>query len=424
MSADAKPVWIWLPGESTPTECGVFTLKGGLGTFEYRQSYLDAAGGLALDPVHLALASRVRTIRETRQDGLFGVIRDAKPEGYGLDLLSHIRRVEVDDHMAVLEESEGDSVGAIAVCNDIDRKQLVHAPPSDDLLQILANVPDTRPASDAVREVKGIVGTSAGGERPKLTVLHEGQLWLAKLQDRGDRPHSPLREFVAMKVATALGVNAAQVQFKRVDRREVILVRRFDRHRDEAGAVTRRLYASAHTVLGLDKQPRGSRERSYVALALELRRWGGRPGLDTVIEDQRELFRRLVVNAVLANGDDHPRNTGLLFDGLSWRLSPAFDIAPYGLGFNGNQAMDLSRSKTHAALASTFNLIDASPDYGYGEEEAREYIAMARRRAPDLWAEQVTAAGYAEEELPFQTPDWLDIAPSPDAAPRRPPRRR
>ncbi|WP_343628911.1 type II toxin-antitoxin system HipA family toxin, partial [Roseateles sp.] len=338
MSESTKPVWIWRPGESQPTECGLFTLKNAVGTFEYRQSHLDADGP-ALDPVHLALASRVRTIKETKQHGLFGVIRDAKPEGYGLDLLSHIRKVGVDDHMSVLEEAEGDSVGAIAVCDDVSRKQDFHSPPSQDLLAILGHIPDTRPASDAVREVKGIVGTSAGGERPKLTVLHEGQQWLAKLQDRGDRPHSPLREFVAMRVARALGVNAAEVQFKRVDQREVILVRRFDRHVDERGVVTRRLYASAHTVLGLDKQPRGSRERSYVALALELRRWGGRAGEDTVIEDQRELFRRLVVNAVLANGDDHPRNTGLLFVDGAWRLSPAFDIAPYGLGFAGNQAM-------------------------------------------------------------------------------------
>lgn len=423
MSESTKPVWIWRPGESQPTECGLFTLKNAVGTFEYRQSYLDADGP-ALDPVHLALASRVRTIKETKQYGLFGVIRDAKPEGYGLDLLSHIRKVGVDDHMSVLEEAEGDSVGAIAVCDDVSRKQDFHSPPSQDLLAILGHIPDTRPASDAVREVKGIVGTSAGGERPKLTVLHEGQQWLAKLQDRGDRPHSPLREFVAMRVARALGVNAAEVQFKRVDQREVILVRRFDRHVDERGAVTRRLYASAHTVLGLDKQLRGSRERSYVALALELRRWGGRAGEDTVIEDQRELFRRLVVNAVLANGDDHPRNTGLLFVDGAWRLSPAFDIAPYGLGFAGNQAMDLSRSRTHAALAAAYNLIDAGPDYGYDADEAREYISHARRQAPELWAAEVAGAGYAEQDLPFEAPVWLDIPPPADAATRRGARRR
>ncbi len=418
MSADSKPVWVWLPGRHEPIECGVFALDGGRGTFAYRQSYLDTHD-IAIDPFHLPLGARVRTFAETRQEGLFGVIRDARPEGYGLDLLAHLRGVGVDDHMAVLEECEGDSVGAIAVCDDVVRKQEVHCPSSADLLSILADVPETRPASDAVREVKGIVGTSAGGERPKLTVLHEGQQWLAKLQDRGDRPHSPLREFVAMKVAAALGVNAAEVQFRRIDHREVILVRRFDRHVDAERRVTRRLYASAHTVLGLDKQVRGSRERSYVALALELQRWGARAAAGESVEGRRELFRRIVVNAVLGNGDDHPRNTGLIFDGAGWMLSPAFDIAPYGVGFTGNQAMDISRSRTHAASSAAFNLIDACADYGYDEEEAREYISRARAEAPALWAQQVRDAGFAEADLPFQVPTWLDAEAPAGTAPRR-----
>ena len=219
MSAASKPVWLWLPGDVEPTECGRFTLEGRVGKFEYRQAYVEDHD-LALDPVHLAVGGRSRAIVERKQDGLFGVIRDAKPEGYGLDLLAQVRKVSTDDHMAVLEESEGDSVGAIAICDDVTRKRDFRCPRSEDLLAILAEVPDSRPASDAVREVRGLVGTSAGGERPKLTVLHEGQQWLAKLQDRGDRPHSPLREFVAMKVAGALGVQTAQVQFKRVEERE------------------------------------------------------------------------------------------------------------------------------------------------------------------------------------------------------------
>ncbi len=423
MSGSSKPVWVWLPGDPEPTECGLFSLTGTIGTFEYRQHYLDAQD-LALDPIHLPVGARSRAIREVKQDGLFGVIRDAKPEGYGLDLLVNVRRVGVDDHLAVLEESEGDAVGAIAVCEDVSRKQDFQCPSSKDLLSVLAAVPDTRPASDAVREVKGIVGTSAGGERPKLTVLHEGQQWLAKLQDRGDRPHSPLREFVAMQVAAGLGVNVAQTQFRRVEDREVILVRRFDRDVLPDGRVTRRLYASAHTVLGLDKQLRGSRERSYVALSHELQRWGRRAAADQVAEAKRELFRRIVVNTVLGNGDDHPRNTGVVFDGSAWTLSPAFDIAPYGIGFAGNQSMDISRSKTYAALGAVFNLLEACRDYGYDEEEAREYIAQARRRAPDLWAQQVEAAGFTEDVLPFQSPAWMDIERPPGAPERRGARRR
>jgi len=32
MSGSSKPVWIWLPGDPEPTECGLFSLTGTIGT--------------------------------------------------------------------------------------------------------------------------------------------------------------------------------------------------------------------------------------------------------------------------------------------------------------------------------------------------------------------------------------------------------
>ena len=242
--------------------------------------------------------------------------------------------------------------------------------------------------------------------------MHEGQMWLAKLQDRGDRPHAPLREFVAMRVARQCGVNSADVQFKLVGGREVILVRRFDRQCNALGLASRSLYASAHTVLHLDKQPPGSRERSYIALSRELQRWcGQRDGL-SYREMQRELWRRIVINSVLGNGDDHPRNTGLVFDGAQWTLSPAFDIAPYGDGFVGVLRMNVSRSQTTPASGAIFNLLADVQDYGYEVDEARDFIAQTRERAPELWRAEVAAQGFTDADLPFQDPVWLD-APEP-----------
>lgn len=411
MSDESKPVWVWLPGQAQPTECGVFTLRDGLGTFTYSESYLQDAASVALDPMHLPLGRRQRAMKETAQDGLFGVIRDAKPEGYGLDLLAHARHVRVDDPMHVLEMSEGDTIGAIEVCDDIAAK-IAYAPPkSEDLLGILAELPESRASSEAVRRVKGIHGTSAGGERPKLTVLHEGQLWLAKLQDRGDQPHSPLREYVAMCVARECGVKTADVQFKLVGEREVILVRRFDRDVDERGATTRRLYASAHTVLHLDKQGRGARERSYISLSLELRRWCAHGKGKEYVEMQRELWRRIAMNAILGNGDDHPRNTGMVFDGEHWALSPAFDIAPYGHGFGGVQSMAISRVGSIPSSSAIYNLVASCKDYGYERGEALDYIERSRAAAPTVWRSVLEGQGFTLEDVPFQEPTWLDNLP-------------
>ena len=87
---------------------------------------------IALDPVHLPLSRATRTYKETRQDGLFGVIRDASPEGYGLSLLESIKGINLSDPLLHLEVSEGDAVGAIEICDDIAAKQS-YSPPGFDI---------------------------------------------------------------------------------------------------------------------------------------------------------------------------------------------------------------------------------------------------------------------------------------------------
>jgi serine/threonine-protein kinase HipA len=46
-----------------------------------------------------------------------------------------------------------------------------------------------------------------------------------------------------------------------------------------------------------------------------------------VLATKRELWRRMAFNAICGNGDDHPRNHGVLCTGGRWSLSPAHDIA-------------------------------------------------------------------------------------------------
>ena len=106
-----------------------------------------------------------------------------------------------------------------------------------------------------------------------------------------------------MRLAAQCGINAAEVELVQQGEREILLVRRFARHRDSTGNVFRSLHASAHTVLLLDSQTRGERQRSYVGFSHEIQRWCGLG--DVVSRDmQRELWRRMAFNALCANGDD------------------------------------------------------------------------------------------------------------------------
>lgn len=44
--------------------------------------------------------------------------------------------------------------------------------------------------------------------------------------------------------------------------------------------------------------------------------------------DAQELIRRMALNALISNTDDHPRNHAILARDRDWRLSPAYDLTP------------------------------------------------------------------------------------------------
>ena len=403
MSDTEKPVWVWLPAQSEPVRCGTFSLVRGVGTFHYDEAYRARAHALPLDEFSLRFTRSRKGLKETRQGGLFGVFRDASPEGFGLALLEQLRGTTLTDPMQRLELSEGDTVGALEVCDDISAKRSFQAPACAHLLEVIGRLPPDRASSHAAREVKGLKGTSLGGERPKLTVMHKGQYWIAKLQDRGDPPHAPLREFVAMRLARRCGIFAAEVEFASVGDREVLLVRRFDRHVDANGHVFRNLYASAHTILRLDTQTRGERQRSYVALAYEIERWCGMAGVDTA-ELKRELWRRMAFNAICGNGDDHPRNHGLLHRDGRWGLADAFDIAPY-ITFSGALAMAITRAGS--CVATRENLVKTCETFAYAPVEAARYIDATIETVAAGWGEEQAACGVPPGTLPPPSFEWL-----------------
>ena len=371
MSQPSKPVWVWLPGQVQPVLCGEFALNNGVGVFNYTDAYRALPQALALDPLHLPLTRSRRPFKETRQQGLFGVFRDASPEGFGLAMLERLRGQPLPDPLDRLEHAAGDGAGAIEVCDDLEAKLRFSPPPATALWDALAQLPTHRPSSLAPQAVWGATGTSLGGERPKMTVLHQGQPWIAKLQEQGDPSHAPLREYAAMRVALQLGLEVAEVAFHRVGEREALLVRRFDRWMDDQGHTQRRLFASAHTVLRLDTPMRGEPSRSYVALAKDIQRFCANRSTD-VVPMQRELWRRMVFN-------------------------PAY---------SGVQAMAITH--TGSAIATQANLLLDAHRFGWDSQEALAFIRQAREAYMDGWSQIVQEQGVSANDLPAQDPmRWL-----------------
>ena len=115
------PIWVWLSGQDAPRQAGDLTVEGAAGRFRYLPDYLACAGAPPLDPVELRPVRSKRGIVTTASDGLPGVIRDAKPAGYGADRLFAQAGGSLSP-LELLERGVPDGVGAVEVCTDIDRK--------------------------------------------------------------------------------------------------------------------------------------------------------------------------------------------------------------------------------------------------------------------------------------------------------------
>lgn len=398
------PIWVWLPGRDEPTRAGDL-VNGNSTRFIYRPDYAKTAGALALDPVELRVSRSSKGTAILGSDGLPGVVRDAKPAGYGEDRLKAIHGDNLDA-LQLLELGVPDGVGAIEACNDIERKLQWRPKGLGDLQQFTEDLETHEPSSRALRRLNDELDTSAGGERPKATLVDEGRLWLVKMQARGDRPAMPAREFVTMRLAEQAGLYVAPVKLHTFGVHQVLMVQRFDRD-GEPFKPTRKLYASAHTALRLRLDSvRGDAERSYLALADRLRIWTN-DGADDYLErlggQLAELWKRMAFNALAGNTDDHVLNTGLLFDRvvkgndrMAWGLSPAFDITPNMASLpqkiEEGPNLSLATGTDGRSGTSVGRLADAAQRMGLDRGDAIEWLTGTAKQVAQQWELMLRAA--------------------------------
>jgi serine/threonine-protein kinase HipA len=129
---------------------------------------------------------------------------------------------------------------------------------------------------------------------------------------------------------------------------------------------------------------------------------GDSVGAVEVCDIQRELWRRMAFNALCGNGDDHPRNHGLLYRDGRWGLADAFDIAPC-ITFSGTLAMAMTREGDSAA--TPVNLLKNCDNFGYEKAEALYYLAQSKQKIASGWGHELTQCGHPSDLLP--TPSFV-----------------
>lgn len=383
------PVWVWPAGQAEPVVAGHLARdEAKPPRFAYTPEYQAMSECVPLDPVEARLNRSGRGIVIQAADGLLGVLRDAKPAGYGADRL--VAKAGRDlEPLELLEQGVPDGMGAIEVCTNIDAK-LAWRPTGLDQLKALADELDaSAPASRAMRRLNDDLDTSAGGERPKATLQHAGRLWLAKMQDRGDRLALPAREFVTMTLARQVGIDAAEVDLHTFGAHQVLLVARFDRAGNPEKP-ERMLCASAHTVLRLALDSvQGDPARSYLNFADSLRIWAR--GTEGLADQLKEVWRRMAFNALVGNTDDHPYNHALRMDPKlrEWRLAPAFDITPAltkaPQPLQDGPVLKLATGSDNLARANWDRLIASAIHFKLTRDEAEDWLSQAAKSVAGSW---------------------------------------
>lgn len=387
-------VYLQLPESMEVVTCGRFVQQGSVGRFVYGNSYLANPRAVELEKFELPL--RPGIFETARLGGIFGALRDSSPDAWGRRVIERqLGRVDLTEVDFLLHSPE-DRAGALSFGPSTTPPAPVHqfnkVLQLDLLLQEVERIEQGLPPSAG--QVGGLVnpGSSMGGARPKNVVEDEEGLWVAKFPARGDRWNNAAVEGGMLRLASECGLRVAHGKLTSVAGQDVLLVRRFDRKRVGEGYLRHRM-VSALTVLRSDESPQDRSKWSYILLADELKRWVANPD-----EDLRELFSRMVFNALISNIDDHPRNHALIAAGSEWSLSPAYDLTPMPqTSTERDLAMEVGSAQHRRANRQ--NLLSECGRFRLSKEEAAHLIDRMKTLVSVRWRDVVKECGGTEADL-------------------------
>ena len=296
-------------------------------TFEYHDIWLDDPNRFSLEP-----ALQLNRGAFAPNEGLFGSIGDSAPDTWGRRLMQRAerRRAEHEGRAVrtlgemdyLLGVSDVARIGALRFRRTgeeaFQAKTDTAVPGLIELGRLLAVTERILRDEETDEDLQLIFapGSSLGGARPKASVVDQhGNLAIAKFAKETDDYRIELWEAIAMQLAEAAGIIVPANELLDVAGKPVLLSRRFDRvgpHRIP--------FLSGLSMMGLKDGEHGS----YPELVDALTQFGARASTDAA-----ELFRRMVLNVLISNVDDHLRNHGFLWrDKAGWTLSPVYDLNP------------------------------------------------------------------------------------------------
>jgi len=194
-----------------------------------------------------------------------------------------------------------------------------------------------------------------------------------------------------LTLAKRCKISAAESRLETVAGHDVLLVKRFDREKVEAGYLRHRM-VSALTLLRADATVADRTRWSYVGLAEELRRVSANP-----TKDAAELFRRMCFNALISNTDDHPRNHAVIAKDRRWTLSPAYDLTPSRQASLDHRDLAMTAGDL-GRHAHAQNLVSQCKRFFVDPPEAEDIIAKMKAQVAKEWRNVARKGGVSHAD--------------------------
>ena len=303
----------------------------GVCVFEYDKGWL--ANGFSLSPTELPLQSGLFYADKDKFGGGFAVFEDSLPDGYGLYLLDRMLRKQ-NTSLIELNPLQRLSIIGTAGMGALTYLPMMTGFHAQKELEDIAQLDHLQEEALKVLSEKGVGDESylyynsanSGGARPKTALRsRDGSHWLVKFRHVYDPEDIGKSEFLYMKTARACGITIPRIGLVK-DR--YFAIERFDFAPDGK----KRHVVTAAALLKTDFRKQDVDYINLLALTGYLTQDPGQV---------EEMFRRMVMNLVAVNKDDHSKNFSFLCDDGKWSLAPAYDITYSPLGSNGEHATSL-----------------------------------------------------------------------------------
>lgn len=299
--------------------------------FEYDRVWL--AEGFSISPTELPLQGGLFYADKEKLGGGFAVFEDSIPDGYGLYLLERIlngegtslRDLTPLQRLSIIGTSGMGALSYLPMMPAIHRQQELDEIERLDMIQEEAlKVLSEKSTGDA--EFLYYNSANSGGARPKVMLRsRDGSHWMVKFRHTYDPLDIGRSELLYMETARECGVTIPRIG---LIKDKYFAIERFDYTPD--GQKLHVLTSAA--LLKTDFRNMDVDYTNLLALTGYLTQ-------DPV--QVEEMFRRMVVNLVVDNKDDHAKNFSFICKEGTWSLAPAYDITYSPSGSRGEHATSL-----------------------------------------------------------------------------------